>query len=112
MYFSTAVLLCVALLHVLESSRIFFGTHSFVQVLIAVISDTFDRLQERRESSWVKGQAQLTQEVELVFGRPGWVAFRSGRAMLQQLHSFHGWRSALPCRRVGVWPSHSVHPML
>ena len=60
-----------------------------MQVLIAVISDTFDRLQERRESSWVKGQAQLTQEVELVFGRPDRVAFRSGRAMIQQLHSFH-----------------------
>ena len=38
------------------------------KVLIAVISDVFDRLQERRESAWVKGQASLIREVELVFG--------------------------------------------
>ena len=98
MYFSTSVLLCVALPHVLECSRIFFGTHSFVQVLIAVISDTFDRLLERRESSWVKGQAQLTQEVELVFGRSGWVAFRSERVLLQQLHCFSWVGALLYCR--------------
>ena len=41
---------------------------TFGQVLIAVISDVFDRLQERRESAWIKGQASLTREVELVFG--------------------------------------------
>ena len=42
--------------------------NTFGQVLIAVISDVFDRLQERRESAWIKGQASLTREVELVFG--------------------------------------------
>ena len=41
---------------------------TFGQVLIAVISDVFDRLQERRESAWVKGQARLTREIELIFG--------------------------------------------
>ena len=86
-----------------------------MQVLIAVISDTFDRLQERRESSWVKGQAQLTQEVELVFGRSGWVAFRSGHAtcMCKKLHAFQGWRSTLPYRRVGRWHSRGfIYPTL
>ena len=39
-----------------------------LQVLIAVISDVFDRLQERRESAYVKGQATLIREIELVFG--------------------------------------------
>ena len=40
-----------------------------LNALIAVISETFDRLQEHSEALWVKGQAQLTYEVELAFGR-------------------------------------------
>ena len=39
-----------------------------LNALIAVISETFDRLQEHSEALWVKGQAQLTYEVELAFG--------------------------------------------
>jgi hypothetical protein len=39
-----------------------------LNVLIAVISDTFDRLQERAESSSVKGRVQLIAEIESIFG--------------------------------------------
>ena len=39
-----------------------------LNVLIAVISDTFDRLLERSESSSVKSRAQLIAEIEIIFG--------------------------------------------
>ena len=39
-----------------------------LNVLIAVISDTFDRLLERSESSSVKSRAQLIAEIEVIFG--------------------------------------------
>jgi WD40 repeat protein len=39
-----------------------------LNVLIAVISDTFDRLQEHSESSSVKSRAQLIADVESIFG--------------------------------------------
>ena len=53
---------------------LFFGctgtlTVIFLNVLIAVISDTFDKIQERRESCWVKGQAELIAEIESIFGK-------------------------------------------
>lgn len=46
------------------------GTVSIVllNMLIAIISETFDRLQEHSEASWVKGRAELIYELELVFG--------------------------------------------
>jgi len=39
-----------------------------LNVLIAVISDTFDRLLERSESSLVKSRAQLIAEIKSIFG--------------------------------------------
>ena len=39
-----------------------------LNVLIAVISDTFDRLLERSESSFVKSLTQLIAEIESIFG--------------------------------------------
>merc|ERR1719327_1390145 len=39
-----------------------------LNVLIAVISDTYDRLLERSESSLVKSLTQLIAEIESIFG--------------------------------------------
>ena len=39
-----------------------------LNVLIAVISDTFDRLLERSESSLVRSRAQLIAEIKSIFG--------------------------------------------
>ena len=36
--------------------------------LIAVISETFDRLQEHSEANWTRGQAHLIFELELILG--------------------------------------------
>jgi hypothetical protein len=56
----------------------FFVTVVFLNVLIAVISDTFDKIQEVQDSSRVKGMAQAVYDVEAVFGaftRPSYIFF-------------------------------------
>ena len=56
----------------------FLVTVVFLNVLIAVISDTFDKIQEVQDSSRVKGMAQAVYETEAVFGaftRPPYIFF-------------------------------------
>ena len=56
----------------------FFVTVVFLNVLIAVISDTFDKIQEVQDSSRVKGMAQAVYDTEAVFGaftRPSYIFF-------------------------------------
>merc|ERR1719191_2164002 len=55
-------------LYVLLILCTFIITVVLLNVLIAVISDTFDRLLERSESSSVKSRAQLIAEIEIIFG--------------------------------------------
>ena len=55
-------------LHGLFNLCTFIVTVVLLNVLIAVISDTFDRLLERSESSSVKSRAQLIAEIEIIFG--------------------------------------------
>lgn len=58
----------------LEMYVLFFACTAIIavvllNVLIAVVSDTYARIQQSRESAFVKGQAQLIADIETIFGR-------------------------------------------
>ena len=55
-------------LHLLFNLCTLMITVILLNVLIAVISDTFDRLLERSESSLVRSRAQLIAEIKSIFG--------------------------------------------
>jgi hypothetical protein len=64
--------------HVMFMLCTFLVTVVFLNVLIAVISDTFDKIQEVQDSSRVKGMAQAVYDIEAVFGaftRPSYIFF-------------------------------------
>ena len=64
--------------HVMFMLCTFLVTVVFLNVLIAVISDTFDKIQEVQDSSRVKGMAQAVYDTEAVFGaftRPSYIFF-------------------------------------
>jgi hypothetical protein len=56
----------------------FFVTVVFLNVLIAVISDVFDKIQEVQDSSRVKGMALAVNDTEAIFGaftHPSYIFF-------------------------------------
>merc|ERR1719321_1425861 len=64
--------------HVMFMLCTFLVTVVFLNVLIAVISDTFDNIQCVQDSSRVKGMAQAVYDTEAVFGaftRPSYIFF-------------------------------------